>query len=86
MKLDAQIDAFVQPNMENCVQCGLKFRKLEFEDLGYFLEVRNSVRMNLHDNREFTLTDVKKWFADLGDKRYIICLSPVEEEIGRAHV
>jgi ribosomal protein S18 acetylase RimI-like enzyme len=36
--------------------------------------------MNLHDNREFTLTEVKKWFVNLGDKGYMICLSPVEED------
>lgn len=40
----------------------LIFSKLRHEDLAFFIEVRNSVRFNLHDSREFSLADATEWF------------------------
>lgn len=43
------------------------------EDLPFFLEVRNASREFLHDNREFTLEQCQKWFAELpAERRYLI--------------
>jgi RimJ/RimL family protein N-acetyltransferase len=39
----------------------LEFSKLREQDLPFFLEVRNRVKENLHDSREFTLAQAIEW-------------------------
>ena len=50
----------------------LNFSKLRQEDLPFFIEVRNSVRFNLHDSREFSLADATEWFERTEVKYWVI--------------
>lgn len=41
-------------------------------DVIHFLEIRNSVRMSLHDTREFALSEAIIWHQNLTDQRYVM--------------
>lgn len=43
-------------------QANFNFQLLDEYHLATFLDIRNSIRFHLHDNREFTLDECRKWF------------------------
>ena len=49
----------------------VEIRPMEYRDLSFFLETRNLVRHHLHDDREFTLEETKKWWKKT-DIQYLI--------------
>jgi RimJ/RimL family protein N-acetyltransferase len=51
----------------------ITFRNLEFDDLEFLNEVRNSCAAQyLHDSRIFTIEETKKWFQNMTNAYYII--------------
>lgn len=50
----------------------LTIRPMEASDLPFFVKLRNRCVKWLHDDRRFSLTQTKKWFALLSDSYYII--------------
>ena len=52
----------------------INFSILRHEDLPFFIEVRNSVRLNLHDPREFSLEEAVEWFSRTEVKYWVISL------------
>ena len=59
----------------------MKFRKLEFTDLEFLNEVRNSFAVKfLHDSRTFTLRETESWFQ-FSDPDFWIILKD-DEKIG----
>ena len=51
------------------------FREIEPLDLGWFVEVRNSVRGMLHNPTEFTLEEAMKWLPTTDSKYWIIIMN-----------
>jgi ribosomal protein S18 acetylase RimI-like enzyme len=51
----------------------LEFSRLKEPDLPFFLEIRNSVKDNLHDSREFTLDEAIEWFPKSKTQYWMIC-------------
>jgi RimJ/RimL family protein N-acetyltransferase len=76
------IEFFLESNLRKCSECGFTFQTLDYENLCYFLEVRNSVCKNLHDNREFTIEQAQQWYRNLVNNGYAICYRNLEEKIG----
>jgi diamine N-acetyltransferase len=59
----------------------MKFRKLEYTDLKFLNEVRNSFAENfLHDSRIFTLRETESWFEETKPDYWIILRE--DERIG----
>jgi ribosomal protein S18 acetylase RimI-like enzyme len=56
---------------------GWQFKYLQSNDLKWFLEIRNAVRRNLHDKREFTIIDAKKWYENgmMGNLYYVVVIN-----------
>lgn len=53
----------------------IEFKIMTAEDLPFFLEVRNSAREFLHDNRIFSLEECQQWFDQLEyNKKYYLIL------------
>ena len=50
----------------------ISLRLLNSSDLSFLLEVRNSCKDALHDNREFTLKDCINWFTKTKPEFYVI--------------
>jgi len=50
----------------------IKLRRLEEKDLDRFLEIRNSSREFLHDNREFRIGETISWFRESERIYYVI--------------
>jgi RimJ/RimL family protein N-acetyltransferase len=48
------------------------FRLLEKNDLQWFVDLRNSVRNNLHDTRFFTREDALSWYEDNKENYWVI--------------
>ena len=51
----------------------LEFSRLKEDDLPFFLDIRNRVRNNLHDSREFTLFEAIEWLSKSTTQYWIIC-------------
>lgn len=52
----------------------LDMRPLDPEDLPWFVGIRNQVRHSLHDPREFSVDDARRWYAERHpDVRVIMC-------------
>jgi ribosomal protein S18 acetylase RimI-like enzyme len=49
---------------------GYKYEEMLFEDLEWFVSVRNNVREYLHNSKEFTLSEAQTWFRNLSDLKY----------------
>jgi RimJ/RimL family protein N-acetyltransferase len=80
MQMKTLTEIFSEGNLGKCPEgCGFIFRTLDYENLEYFLEVRNSVSKNLHDNRTFTLAQAQNWFRNLSNVKYILCYSNLDE-------
>jgi RimJ/RimL family protein N-acetyltransferase len=50
----------------------LHFARMQTSDLPFFLEVRNLVRNQLHDSREFSLSEAESWFAVTPNEYWLI--------------
>lgn len=50
----------------------LLLRPITIDDLEFFLNIRNECRNNLHDNREFSLTEATHWFKNNLPRYYIL--------------
>jgi RimJ/RimL family protein N-acetyltransferase len=46
------------------------FEEMRFEDLEWFVSIRNSVREHLHNSNQFTLDQAETWFRNLSDIKY----------------
>jgi RimJ/RimL family protein N-acetyltransferase len=68
-----EIDSFLNKNFGQCSICSLNFYALAYEDLEFFLEVRNNVRHNLHNNSEFSINETQNWFRNSSEQKYVIC-------------
>lgn len=60
--------------IKNFYSNGWQFSQLEFSDLSWFLEIRNVIRNNLHDSKEFSITETKAWYKNgmMGNLYYIV--------------
>ena len=56
----------------------ISFSKLRQKDLPFFIEVRNSVRLNLHDPREFSLEEAVDWFVRTEVMYWVISLESIK--------
>ena len=52
----------------------LSFSRLIKEDLPFFINIRNQVRVNLHDSREFTLVEAQEWLSKTSVQYWVISL------------
>lgn len=48
------------------------FRKMQYDDLEFFLSIRNNCKDFLHNNNKFTIEDSRKWFDEVKPYYYII--------------
>ena len=55
-----------------------EFRLLEKNELQWFVDLRNSVRMNLHDSRIFTKEDALTWYEN-NQKNYWVIYYKLEK-------
>ena len=53
------------------------FRRLTFDTLSLFLDIRNQVRNSLHDSREFGIEECQKWFRSKEQSYWLIYLDGV---------
>lgn len=58
-------------------QNNIEIIDMTYYDLQFFVDVRNKSREYLHNNTEFTLANVVKWFSETKPSFYIIKLDDV---------
>ena len=57
-----------------------QFSCLKYSDLEWFLEIRNSIRKNLHDNREFSIIETRAWYQNgMKDNLYYVVANRIEK-------
>lgn len=63
--------------IKNFYANGWQFSQLEFSDLSWFLEIRNAIRMNLHDSKKFSIAETEAWYKKgmLNNLYYIVANS-----------
>jgi len=52
--------------------CDITIRPLAEDDIEFLVEVRNDCRHFLHNDKEFTLKEAKKWFSENASPFYLI--------------
>ena len=59
---------------------GWQFSYLKYSDLEWFLEIRNAIRKNLHNNQEFSIIETRAWYKNgMKDNLYYVVANRIQK-------